>query len=96
MVLIDHRTVQLPGDGAGGVYPGGGGAGLAVPAGCARTIAGQRPQATDRVIRGGGWGNFARSCRAATRGRIEPRDRWNNLGVRVAAVPPGGQSSTSE
>jgi len=48
-------------------------------------------EATLRVIRGGGWGNLARNCRAAYRDRLDPPSRWHDLGFRVAAVPPGGQ-----
>ena len=41
----------------------------------------------NRVIRGGGWFNFARSCRSANRLRSDPSDRYDYLGFRVAAVP---------
>ncbi len=44
--------------------------------------------ASDRVIRGGGWGFDAWSCRAAVRGRCGPRARDDDLGFRVAAVLP--------
>jgi uncharacterized protein (TIGR02996 family) len=37
-----------------------------------------------RVLRGGSWGNFARHCRAATRGRNAPGDRYGSNGFRVA------------
>ena len=51
--------------------------------------------ATRRVIRGGSWGYGARRCRAADRSWSVPRFRDVDLGFRVAAVPPGGQSRTS-
>ena len=38
-----------------------------------------------RVIRGGGWYSFARSCRSAYRFRFEPGDRGDNLSFRLAA-----------
>lgn len=50
-------------------------------------IAGERPEATNRVIRGGSWRNDAGNCRAANRNRNEPEDRNENLGFRVAAAP---------
>ena len=48
-------------------------------------------QATDRVIRGGGWRSVAVYCRSAFRGGFEPRCRGTGLGFRVAAVPPSQQ-----
>ena len=72
---------------AGRLHASGGGAVLAFPAGCARTITGERPEATGRVIRGGSWDNNARNCRAAIRNRNEPQNRNDSLGFRVAAVP---------
>jgi formylglycine-generating enzyme required for sulfatase activity len=54
-----------------------------------------------RVYRGGGWDDPARVCRSAYRQRFLPKVRWgnyyryeppvrlNNLGFRVASVPPG-------
>jgi sulfatase modifying factor 1 len=44
-------------------------------------------KATLRVIRGGGWGIGAGSCRSAFRSRIELGFRDCHLGFRVAAVP---------
>jgi formylglycine-generating enzyme required for sulfatase activity len=45
-----------------------------------------------RVFRGGGWGDFARGCRAAIRGRCGPGDRDDDLGFRLArSVPSGGK-----
>ena len=46
-------------------------------------------EATDRVIRGGGWARNARRCRSAYRLWVGPGDRGNSLGFRVAPVPPG-------
>ncbi len=40
-----------------------------------------------RVIRGGHWINCAGYCRSASRGRISPGNRINNLGFRLAAWP---------
>ncbi|MDR1416775.1 MAG: formylglycine-generating enzyme family protein [Prevotellaceae bacterium] len=37
-----------------------------------------------RVVRGGGWGNGARSCRVATRSGISPGSNFVNVGFRVA------------
>lgn len=51
--------------------------------------------ASHRVIRGGSWGHDARGCRAAGRDWYEPRDRYGDVGFRVAAVSPGGQPKTS-
>jgi formylglycine-generating enzyme required for sulfatase activity len=51
--------------------------------------------ASGRVLRGGYWAIVARYCRAACRYRDEPQDRGDHLGFRVAAVPPGGQPSSS-
>jgi len=52
-------------------------------------------QATFRVIRGGSWRFVSRYCRAAIRGRREPRSRSDFLGFRVAAVP-SSQSSQEQ
>jgi len=49
-------------------------------------------KASYRVIRGGGWWYAARDCRAANRSRDVPLYRWDDLGFRVVAVPPGGPS----
>jgi formylglycine-generating enzyme required for sulfatase activity len=44
---------------------------------------------SNRVIRGGSWGNAAEFCRAARRGRDDPPYRRSYLGFRVARVPSG-------
>ncbi len=41
-------------------------------------------EGASRVIRGGGWGNVARNCRAALRNRYAPVDRVFILGFRLA------------
>ena len=46
-------------------------------------------QASDRVIRGGGWDDDPRCVRSAYRDRVAPDDRNSNLGFRVARVPSG-------
>ena len=45
-----------------------------------------------RVLRGGGWINYARNCRSASRDGSWPGDRDNNFGFRLAcsAGPRGG------
>ncbi len=48
-----------------------------------------------RVFRGGCWRSVAGHCRAAGRYGCVPQGRIDYLGFRVAAVPPGGQPSTS-
>jgi formylglycine-generating enzyme len=42
---------------------------------------------SDRVIRGGGWGYYARGCCSARRGSFTPDDSGNDLGFR-AVLPP--------
>ncbi len=42
-----------------------------------------------RVFRGGGWSRAARRCRAASRSRDAPSDRYCVLGFRVSRVPLG-------
>ena len=42
---------------------------------------------SDRVLRGGGWGSFARGCRSADRGGDAPGSRGGNVGFRLAFVP---------
>jgi formylglycine-generating enzyme required for sulfatase activity len=42
-----------------------------------------------RVLRGGSWFNYPRSCRSADRGRGDPAVRNENLGLRVVLVPAG-------
>jgi formylglycine-generating enzyme required for sulfatase activity len=46
-------------------------------------------QATNRVVRGGGWADDAEDCRTANRSRSSPEFRGSALGFRVAAVLPG-------
>jgi formylglycine-generating enzyme required for sulfatase activity len=41
-----------------------------------------------RVLRGGGWGDYAWYCRSAIRNDIWPNDRYNNLGFRAARTLP--------
>ena len=45
-----------------------------------------------RVIRGGSWAGFARSCRAASRRAFAPSDRLGSLGFRFVRgqAAPGG------
>jgi formylglycine-generating enzyme required for sulfatase activity/serine/threonine protein kinase len=43
----------------------------------------------DRVIRGGCWGSYGQSCRAALRSGSTPANRYYALGLRVARVPSG-------
>lgn len=45
------------------------------------------PQGSDRVSRGGCWGNDAAICRSAFRYRINPGFRLLNLGFRLALAP---------
>ena len=45
-----------------------------------------------RVYRGGNWGNTAWICVSSYRYRLVPSYRYDFLGFRVAAVPPGGLS----
>ncbi|NDK36782.1 formylglycine-generating enzyme family protein, partial [Rhodovulum sulfidophilum] len=46
-----------------------------------------------RVIRGGSWLNYARSCRSAFRGRVAPDYRYDILGFRPArGQAPGAQT----
>jgi formylglycine-generating enzyme required for sulfatase activity len=40
-----------------------------------------------RVVRGGNWGNFARTCRSAARFDAEPASRSDGHGFRVVCVP---------
>jgi formylglycine-generating enzyme required for sulfatase activity len=42
-----------------------------------------------RVIRGGSWNFSAVNCRSSCRFRVEPADRDDNLGFRVARSPSG-------
>jgi formylglycine-generating enzyme required for sulfatase activity len=48
-----------------------------------------------RMFRGGCWASVAGYCRAACRFTGGPQSRDYDLGFRVAAVPPGGQPSSS-
>jgi formylglycine-generating enzyme required for sulfatase activity len=45
------------------------------------------PRASDRVMRGGGWGSEARVCRSAARGHIRPDEPDGDLGFRTAMSP---------
>ena len=53
-------------------------------------------EATDRVIRGGGWRVDSEYCRAASRNGDVPQYRSDYLGFRVAAVPVGGAMEKPE
>jgi formylglycine-generating enzyme required for sulfatase activity len=53
-------------------------------------------EASDRVVRGGCWYDYARGCRASLRGRSVPQSRINDLGFRVALVPPGEPAGSSK
>ncbi len=44
-------------------------------------------QGAGRVVRGGYWG-FARSCRAAVRGYVDPGNRINFVGLRPSRSMP--------
>nr|MBP7161569.1 SUMF1/EgtB/PvdO family nonheme iron enzyme [Myxococcota bacterium] len=44
----------------------------------------ESPTGSDRVIRGGSWYLSAGNVRAATRYRVDPRNRHDDLGFRVA------------
>jgi len=66
---------------------------LAIQTNRVRTIAGERPQASNRVNRGGSWNNNARNCRSANRNRNTPTNRNNNLGFRVALSSARGVDS---
>ena len=41
----------------------------------------------NRVIRGGSWNHDAGYCRSASRGRLDPSNRYRHLGLRVAFYP---------
>ncbi len=42
---------------------------------------------SNRVLRGGGWNNYARSCRVSDRIRFTPGSSYGNLGLRLAVNP---------
>ncbi len=42
---------------------------------------------SDRVLRGGGWGNFARSCRVSYRYNGGPGGRYGSIGFRLVLCP---------
>ncbi len=44
-------------------------------------------QGDTRVLRGGSWANGAVDCRSASRGGLDPANRFNFLGFRPALVP---------
>ena len=46
-----------------------------------------KPGASARVLRGGSWLHYGRSCRSAYRKRYEPDYRLQYFGFRLAAVP---------
>jgi formylglycine-generating enzyme required for sulfatase activity len=48
-------------------------------------------EARGRVIRGGSWINFPRSCRPAFRDRYGPEGRISSLGFRVAVIQAGAE-----
>jgi formylglycine-generating enzyme required for sulfatase activity len=52
---------------------------------------GENPQGPDsgvkRVIRGGGWGDFARYCRSACRGELVPDIPHEHIGFRLVRLP---------
>ena len=75
------------GDLAGGIYAECGCEVLAFPFGRVTKASGERPEATNRVIRGGSWNDESVNCRAAYRNRNEPQNLNDNLGFRVAAAP---------
>ncbi len=50
-----------------------------------RDPVGAAAESADRVIRGGGWFNHARYCRAASRYAFAPGFRWNYQGLRLSA-----------
>ena len=49
---------------------------------------------SSRVIRGGCWGHYARCCRSAYRGGVDPGNRYRNLGFRPV-MPMAVQDSIS-
>ena len=61
---------------------------LALSSASARTNSGERSQGSNRVNWGGSWNNSARNCRSAYRHRNTPANPNNNLGFRLALVPP--------
>lgn len=52
--------------------------------------------ASDRVPRGGSWSTPARNCRSATRSRLSPSYRDDNLGFRLALSSSGVQPGPPE
>ncbi len=42
---------------------------------------------SNRVNRGGGWGDYAKYCRVSYRGGNSPDNRFNDLGFRVVLIP---------
>ena len=42
---------------------------------------------SDRVLRGGGWGNGAEDCRSARRLSFNPGSRYDGVGLRLVLVP---------
>ena len=62
-----------------GAYPGGSVTGPSGPS-----------SGSNRVVRGGGWRDFAETYRSATRGRSSPGGRRNSLGFRLVREGDGG------
>ena len=54
------------------------------------------PEASGRVVRGGGWGRGSRGCRSADRSAGGPALRSGLLGFRMAAVPLGSVPENSK
>jgi len=44
----------------------------------------ESPTGSYRVVRGGSWYRFARYVRAANRNYVDPGDRFDSLGLRLA------------
>jgi formylglycine-generating enzyme required for sulfatase activity len=53
-------------------------------------------EGSDRVYRGGCWGNDAAYCRSANRGRCSPDDRFITLGFRLALSSSSGIPKSPE
>ncbi len=68
-----------------GAYPGGS---VTDPAGAA--------SGGSRVLRGGGWDNFARDCRSASRAGVNPGSRDGDSGFRLARSSAGPRGQGAE
>jgi len=53
-------------------------------------------EGSNRVIRGGDWGNDARGCRSAYRSFASPEYRGGDVGFRVVSVPVEVSSKQNE